>query len=81
MTAPRFTDPACAGLTHLFVTRPGRQPEQIAYVKAICAGCPHLEPCREWALDNHTESYGMTWGGLTDADRVEVRRQRRQVAT
>lgn len=37
----------------------------------ICATCPLLEPCRDWALTND-ELYG-TWGGLTSADRAALR--------
>lgn len=37
----------------------------------ICATCPLLEPCRDWALTND-ELYG-TWGGLTSLDRARLR--------
>ena len=35
--------------------------------KAICAGCPALGPCREYAL-GQGEMYGV-WGGLGEAER------------
>ena len=38
-----------------------------AEAKSICATCPVLEPCREYALNNG-EVYGV-WGGLGEADR------------
>ena len=36
--------------------------------KAICATCPVLEQCREYALSAH-EPYGI-WGGMTEEERA-----------
>jgi WhiB family transcriptional regulator, redox-sensing transcriptional regulator len=38
-----------------------------ATAKAVCGGCPALEPCRAHALD-HAEPFGV-WGGLGELDR------------
>ncbi|MFC9359099.1 WhiB family transcriptional regulator [Rhodococcus sp. NPDC057014] len=35
--------------------------------KLVCAQCPVIEQCREYALD-YKEPYGV-WGGLTSAER------------
>jgi len=37
-----------------------------AKAKAVCAKCPVVAPCLEWALDN--ESHGV-WGGTSPAER------------
>jgi WhiB family transcriptional regulator, redox-sensing transcriptional regulator len=41
--------------------------EREAEAKAVCATCPALDACREYALRNG-EVYGV-WGGLGEADR------------
>ncbi|TQS46415.1 WhiB family transcriptional regulator [Cryptosporangium phraense] len=38
--------------------------------KAICAGCPVVEPCRQHALAVR-EPYGV-WGGLSEAERNQL---------
>lgn len=47
---------------------------RIAEAKAICAGCPVLEQCREAALASR-EPYGI-WGGLSEEDRAQIQAQR-----
>lgn len=42
--------------------------------KLLCVGCPVLEQCRSHALDA-AEPYGI-WGGLTAAERRELRSAR-----
>lgn len=37
---------------------------------ALCAACPFVDECRDWALTH--DVYGV-WGGTTDADRDEIR--------
>lgn len=39
---------------------------------ALCAACPFLDECRDWALTH--DVYGV-WGGTTEADRAEIRAQ------
>jgi WhiB family transcriptional regulator, redox-sensing transcriptional regulator len=41
-----------------------------AEAKAVCAGCPSLRACREYAL-SQGELYGV-WGGLGENDRRTV---------
>ena len=41
-----------------------------AAAKEVCATCPALEACRDYALRNG-EVYGV-WGGLGEADRREL---------
>jgi WhiB family transcriptional regulator, redox-sensing transcriptional regulator len=41
-----------------------------AEAKAVCAGCPSLQACREYAL-GQGELYGV-WGGLGENDRRAV---------
>ncbi len=42
--------------------------------KRICADCPVVEPCLEYALAND-ERFGI-WGGLSERERRRVRRLR-----
>ncbi|MFF0488702.1 WhiB family transcriptional regulator [Nocardia sp. NPDC003482] len=42
-----------------------------AAAKRLCARCPSLVRCRDYALNAH-EAHGI-WGGLTPAERVEYR--------
>ena len=44
--------------------------------KEVCAGCPVIDLCREHALNS--EAYGI-WGGTTEAEREELRRERAAV--
>ena len=44
--------------------------EREAAAKAVCATCPALRQCREYALRNG-EIYGV-WGGLGEADRRSI---------
>jgi hypothetical protein len=45
--------------------------DEIATLRTICAGCPVLDKCAEWAL--HHEAYGF-WGGMLAAERDEIRK-------
>jgi WhiB family redox-sensing transcriptional regulator len=49
---------------------------QIAAAKAVCAGCPVGEACRDFALTTNQE-YGV-WGGLDEEERREERRRWRR---
>ena len=46
--------------------------DRLDMLRAICAECPVIEPCRDWAL--HHESLGF-WGGTTEAERKRIRRE------
>jgi len=43
------------------------------YAKSICNRCPHKRECAEWGI--YKETHGI-WGGLTNRDRLAIRRQR-----
>lgn len=49
-----------------------------AAAKVVCANCPAVGPCREYALSNG-ELYGV-WGGLGEGDRRALLAGRRRVA-
>lgn len=44
--------------------------------KRICATCPVLNDCREWAIES-CEPWGV-WGGLSERERREERARRRK---
>ena len=48
--------------------------DKIAEAKAICRGCPVLEPCRDWALTDPDPAEAMIAGGLTFNERVGLRK-------
>ncbi|HET9655893.1 MAG TPA: WhiB family transcriptional regulator [Kineosporiaceae bacterium] len=53
--------------------------EQIAEAKAVCAGCPVVEECREYALAHPALTDHGVWGGASeDERRSELRRHRRR---
>jgi WhiB family transcriptional regulator, redox-sensing transcriptional regulator len=53
--------------------------EQTSRAKAICATCPVLEECREWSLA--TAQDAGVWGGLSEEERREIRRERRRATS
>lgn len=52
----------------------GSKAADYSHARAVCADCPALTACREWALStpDPTGGHGM-FGGLTPADRAEAR--------
>lgn len=54
-------------------TRPERERRE-HQAKAICAGCPVLAPCRDFALEIR-EQHGI-WGGMTEHERQAVLERR-----
>ncbi|MEV5629145.1 WhiB family transcriptional regulator [Micromonospora tulbaghiae] len=48
--------------------------QSAAPAKQICRACPVRAECRTWALDRN-EQHGV-WGGLSEKDRRELRRER-----
>lgn len=46
--------------------------------KEICATCPVLMECREYALDN--PAMQGVWGGMTHPERLRARAERREAA-
>lgn len=53
----------------------GLAAHQVAAAKAICARCPVLDACRDWAVRTG-EPEGI-WGGTTPDERRRLRRRRR----
>ena len=74
-----FEDPLCAEVgTEVFFAR---EPDEVVSRKSqenykearkICQGCEHIVECAEWGIKY--EKYGM-WGGLTPAERSQMRRK------
>lgn len=58
--------------------RGGTRKRRDEAAKAICAQCPVIYQCREYALASQ-EPYGV-WGGLTQEERRELIRESRQQA-
>ena len=52
---------------------PGSE-ERTRRAKRVCASCPYLDECKQWAIDNY--EIGI-WGGTTDSDRRGIRRGQR----
>ncbi|RAG80520.1 WhiB family transcriptional regulator [Streptacidiphilus pinicola] len=70
---------ACARFgTRLFFHPAGERGESFEEreraAKRVCAACPVLGPCREYALAAR-EPYGV-WGGLSEDERVRLLRRR-----
>ena len=63
----------CAGQTDLFFPPPGERPEararREAQARQLCAVCPVLHPCQQWARGNR--EYGF-WGGESEEDRARA---------
>jgi Transcription factor WhiB len=70
--------------------RPGARPElwfsrdraEREAARHICAGCPVLDACREWAIEtaSSTDQNGSIVGGLGAGERYAERRRRKQAA-
>lgn len=73
---PHFPKAACreigVDLAWFFPTRG----EHAGPAQATCARCPHQIECGEWAVAVGPSLRGV-WGGLCEADRTRIRRQRR----
>ena len=74
----------CAGIGDwLFFAGQGHE-ELARRAKAICRGCPVIEPCLEFALEMEAQpdmiSRHGTWGGTSPADRAIIARSRRKAA-
>lgn len=48
----------------------------VAHAKTICASCPSLRACLQWALD--TRQPDSVWGGLTVDERKKLIRNRKR---
>ena len=65
---------ACIGHEDLFYSleeeSKGERRKKEEQAKSVCATCPVLDTCRQFAL-NSGELYGV-WGGLTEAERHRI---------
>jgi len=75
---PRFGSPACASGRHDPDLWTSDEPTGQRRAAAICLGCPHLEPCRQWAVTSAPYLDRAVYGGLTWKDRLRIRRERRE---
>lgn len=50
----------------------------VIVAKKVCAGCPMVEPCLEYALTNRIE-HGV-WGGCSERQRRRILKERKQKA-
>ncbi len=64
-------DAACQGRTELFFAPAGERPEAREVrednARAVCAMCPVIRECRNWARENR--EYGF-WGGESEEERA-----------
>lgn len=76
---------ACRGKQPLFVMYPtashkqpthSRHRPQIEAAKQICASCPVLIDCYQWAMTDPDPAFDLIAGGLTPRERVIRRRNR-----
>lgn len=68
-------DAACRGLSVTMFFHPGRERgharrQRITDAKELCATCPVIAECRQYALDTR-EPYGI-WGGLSEEERADA---------
>ena len=73
----------CTGMTELFFPPAGeREPARVvreAKARLVCASCPVIADCRDYARRNHEYGY---WGGENEEERFSaLRRLRRAAAT
>ena len=76
LARPRYRgDEPCINQWDLFHTPDGQAggpPRGFRKALALCATCPSLEPCKQWAIAH--EQYGI-WGGTTEVERDRYRRE------
>lgn len=70
------TQAACIGLGDLFFIERG---DSARPAKAICAICPVIDDCLDYALANSLK-HGI-WGGLSERERRRVKTNRRKEAS
>lgn len=65
-----MSDAACKGMTHLFFPTPAERPQtrerREEAAREVCATCPVMVTCRDFARDQH--EYGL-WGGESEDER------------
>ena len=78
LVQPWFDKAECAGLGDLFF--PTRDEDVSARMaKQVCAGCPVLAECREYALTLPYQYPGV-YGGMSQKERQEAKSARRRRA-
>lgn len=66
-------EPACRGLDlEIFFPAAGGT-DHGERAKSICARCPLLAACRDWALGQSGYTLHGVWGGMTQQERVRAR--------
>jgi WhiB family transcriptional regulator, redox-sensing transcriptional regulator len=86
MTAPDWALSACntADLSLFFPPgddeRHGDKVSREAQAKAICRGCPVWEGCLELALLSPDSKQFGIWGGMSENERIQLKRRRRRAA-
>jgi WhiB family redox-sensing transcriptional regulator len=73
--ACRTPDPVYGYDLHFPVSEKAASARQIARAKAVCASCPVLAACREYALASGDAGI---WGGMTHSERRKVRAREQQ---
>lgn len=70
-----MTDASCVGHpnSEIFFTDREHASEYVIKARQVCADCPVWRNCLDFAI-SHSEEYGV-WGGLTNRERIQVRRQ------
>jgi WhiB family redox-sensing transcriptional regulator len=78
MKVPHRDDAACADSGVDFFPKPGNY-RLVQEAKDICASCPIVQQCLEYAM---TDPYGIhgVWGGTTKLERIQMYRSRRRRA-
>lgn len=69
---------ACAGADPELFFPPGSGHELAAAIveDRYCGGCPYYRGCRQWALEQGEDLYGI-WAGTTKEQRRHLRRRAR----
>lgn len=63
-------DAACRGATQtMTVSEKRSSPAREAKAKAICANCPVIDQCRQWAMQTPDPAVALVAGGLTPKER------------
>jgi WhiB family redox-sensing transcriptional regulator len=66
-----YEDASCRGKSQLFYPPPNETASHRAmrerYAAVVCASCPALVPCRDWAREQREFGF---WGGESEAARI-----------
>ena len=70
-----FEEPRCYGVdTEMYYpVDQSTTMAELPLIRYICGNCHHRTECAEWAISH--ERFGV-WGGLTEKQRREIRKQR-----